>query len=1100
MAYMNGRAINGVRKSSTISRTDFENSNLTTAAFLGAKQRHWMCINGESPGVSGATSPTTNETIIVDLDNDDVDPSSQSVPEEHDALTDGSPLSQPFPPGLDRGRFPAQRRRRRRLISQPLGAKASDPLMQAPLVTQCPNADEEHSATASKEVNKDVVNHLPSPSPSIDTPQAYANVADSGTEHVESPSTYATSDSTLDRLLAEYGSIEELEKHLRTTRGEQAQSPMEATSSAERVYVSGGMATPSTSTHHTNVAEIMAPHHENTPSSSSLAKKGPLMDLPQPGRRIGSMPKQPLGMSAVTGQGERQSGINVHGEVGAPNTGETEIRRFRQEISQRIQFITHDLNRPGSNVEKPRLGLLRDACERNDLFYLCLHQLFCLDHHLRGKTFPLLQDVHRRGLGVISYLLVSNDNLSADAIDWFSKYPLPWDTLVKSHPFYQSVYGNVLRCLIRLSSHWDMLHTKCEQRGLPPIVDDLVTHFDAGGFTFQQVIFRALLRDIWKGLADTCFQRMEQIFAKNHDDVVQRSLPIQSAAARTVYNDSILGDYQRTIMCHYQHTLQDFNSNTRVPPLSSHAAPQNDERIRSRPANPNMPTSRSNSISMSGSQTQIGFTSSAPQRTPSRVISPSIQHAQGSPLQHYPMGNQAHPPSGSPPTSASAVTATTQTVPREYPIRHVLYSNVGQNSTLQLQQPTQTSPVARPNPNIYVQASADLSVPRQRHARRPPGQTAHKPSTQLVRASSNLRNSQPRPAVTALHQAPNRDPILTPEKSLREPGHDYHFFRYIKHVFISPQPFNSQKRHLKWGFNVEKHIADRLVKPTTYLKGRPPLQIYQPGSLFCRIRCVKVEDVGKLPSQSEWAVLDNIWPANAAVVMNGTPLNMRRKVHHGKDLPIDATSYIKEGHNEISTAIVRVPENSSQSFAIGAEFIEVIEEQMIRRSLPVLAFSEARQHILNRSVALNSDVDPDVEITRSETVVALTDPFSAQMFEVPVRGVSCRHNQCFDRDTFLATRRGKRFHEPGEPDGFRCPICGLDARPQSLVIDNFLVHVRDGLAKKGRLDAKGIVLTQDGWNIKEEEPPTGEQGDGSGRRRGPSPSEKDPDVIMIDDD
>jgi predicted phosphoribosyltransferase len=53
-------------------------------------------------------------------------------------------------------------------------------------------------------------------------------------------------------------------------------------------------------------------------------------------------------------------------------------------------------------------------------------------------------------------------------------------------------------------------------------------------------------------------------------------------------------------------------------------------------------------------------------------------------------------------------------------------------------------------------------------------------------------------------------------------------------------------------------------------------------------------------------------------------------------------------------------------------------------------------------------------------------------------------------------------------DVWKCPLCGSDARPYSLQIDDFLASVRSTLAEQDNLDVKAILISADGsWRPKE---------------------------------
>jgi hypothetical protein len=104
----------------------------------------------------------------------------------------------------------------------------------------------------------------------------------------------------------------------------------------------------------------------------------------------------------------------------------------------------------------------------------------------------------------------------------------------------------------------------------------------------------------------------------------------------------------------------------------------------------------------------------------------------------------------------------------------------------------------------------------------------------------------------------------------------------------------------------------------------------------------------------------------------------------------------------------------------------------------------------------------DAEV--SSLTISLLDPFLAdRIWDIPVRGTDCRHTECFDLEIFLS--QCKPREEPGYPsmpDCWRCPICRGDARPQKLMIDGFLSHIRGELAHRSLLSSKSIKVWSNG--------------------------------------
>jgi len=126
---------------------------------------------------------------------------------------------------------------------------------------------------------------------------------------------------------------------------------------------------------------------------------------------------------------------------------------------------------------------------------------------------------------------------------------------------------------------------------------------------------------------------------------------------------------------------------------------------------------------------------------------------------------------------------------------------------------------------------------------------------------------------------------------------------------------------------------------------------------------------------------------------------------------------------------------------------------------------------IKKSLAGPSGDDDEIAMVTSDLSIDLADPFMSRIFEIPVRGSSCLHRECFDLETFLLTRNSKpkRQDQPSMIDVWKCPLCGNDSRPYSLQIDDFLVSVRATLAEQGNLDVKGILIGADGqWRPKED--------------------------------
>ena len=69
--------------------------------------------------------------------------------------------------------------------------------------------------------------------------------------------------------------------------------------------------------------------------------------------------------------------------------------------------------------------------------------------------------------------------------------------------------------------------------------------------------------------------------------------------------------------------------------------------------------------------------------------------------------------------------------------------------------------------------------------------------------------------------------------------------------------------------------------------------------------------------------------------------------------------------------------------------------------------------------------DPDIQAT-SESI-SLKDPLSYMDMSTPVRGLHCRHIQCFDATIFLSMME--------TTPTWLCPVCNKLINPDDIVLD-----------------------------------------------------------------
>lgn len=343
----------------------------------------------------------------------------------------------------------------------------------------------------------------------------------------------------------------------------------------------------------------------------------------------------------------------------------------------------------------------------------------------------------------------------------------------------------------------------------------------------------------------------------------------------------------------------------------------------------------------------------------------------------------------------------------------------------------------------------------------------------------------PDPELTSLHQAHVRSPLLIPAYVIRNEGPPKdkkfpHYSQSVKGFALKPTRILPTANITKLEFTINEH--DLSMKATD--DGGPlhprACRGYVRGTLLYRVRCVQAKPSTMSYSITEWAVSDTAWPDTVFIRVNGEVMEIRRKSHHVKDLPIDITSYIRPATpgqgstNQIKITTPRPNRYKNQScYFVAVEVIELLDHPHIidmchQQCIPA---SQTLNAIKKSLAGPTSDDDDEIMMVVTDLSVGLTDPFTAKIFDIPVRGTSCLHRECFDLKTFLTTRKIRQVGQPCMVDVWKCPICGGDARPYTLQVDNFFVDVRAKLADDNNLGVKAIWISADGsWRPKSDAP------------------------------
>lgn len=297
--------------------------------------------------------------------------------------------------------------------------------------------------------------------------------------------------------------------------------------------------------------------------------------------------------------------------------------------------------------------------------------------------------------------------------------------------------------------------------------------------------------------------------------------------------------------------------------------------------------------------------------------------------------------------------------------------------------------------------------------------------------------------------------------------------------------------------------------------GGPRLRKVKPGSSLLRLRCVRTPS-GGLQDEGQWLTSGVTWNKDISFRLNDSILEVRRKLHHGRDLPIDVTEFAHEGENKVKILTNRLSkENQKDSnlpdLSIAIERVLIMSYEDILNAITTIDRIDCLSAIQHSIVADTprpphttsaSLDDDDVTIMSSTVTIALFDPISGSAIcRIPVRGRACRHANCFDLDTFLTSAKRDQPDGPVSPDAWRCPICRGDVRPHVMIRDGFLDLVRTTLMAHGNESARSIVVSADGrWTPKEQVATGLEASSSDVGERVSRASNSAVEVIVLDDD
>ncbi|KAL6866018.1 hypothetical protein ACO1O0_002118 [Amphichorda felina] len=244
-----------------------------------------------------------------------------------------------------------------------------------------------------------------------------------------------------------------------------------------------------------------------------------------------------------------------------------------------------------------------------------------------------------------------------------------------------------------------------------------------------------------------------------------------------------------------------------------------------------------------------------------------------------------------------------------------------------------------------------------------------------------------------------------------------------------------------------------------------PVRYYFESCSRYRLRCCALSKQETTVKDGDWAISDTAWPDEIYTFFNGRALGVPRKQHFSRDQPLELTDFLVEGKNVVQVSVPgnRCNVGKNSTFYLAIEAVITSSYGVLKNlveTAPHTTSEATKAEIARRLKPAESD---DVIVEDNNLYISLADPFSSVMFVTPVRGIYCKHLECFDLEIWLDTRpRRSKGVELSMSDCWKCPICSNDARPNRLRIDDFFLGVRASLTGAGKESTKKIQATADG--------------------------------------
>lgn len=335
------------------------------------------------------------------------------------------------------------------------------------------------------------------------------------------------------------------------------------------------------------------------------------------------------------------------------------------------------------------------------------------------------------------------------------------------------------------------------------------------------------------------------------------------------------------------------------------------------------------------------------------------------------------------------------------------------------------------------------------------------------------------------------------------------YYQYVENLIVQPTRLNVSTHLTQIKFSLSQDQLQKLpVRQAIFDICTLPVVRFENSTLRFRVRVCRFASGETEISESRWAGASTFWPAQLQITMNSMPCFLSRKQHFNADLPAEMSANLKAGYNELHISLPSLSGNERDH-----DYFIAIEQITTKNHASVWACVNSSPHA---SAETTKDTikqyyglggTDEISLLGGTSNVSVCDPISSRMCDTPVRGLNCKHLQCFDLENWLQSRTKKPGASPTEPclvDCWACPICGGDARPNQLRICDYFSSIMKQLRESGHSETRVIALSDNGEWGSQVEASYHQKRENSSQPRGlpdqPQQVTKEMEVIEILDD